>query len=326
MLRFFMGVLMVAILIVKSTIVPAGESPFLFSCGAGAMSGSVNIAEVKGFFLENGINGKVISFRKGQVGFDTYIAEKADIGLASVMNIVMTDFDVQKHKIIGTLSYTDNQTKVLARKSAGIYGVKDLKGKRIATVSSTVSHFYLCKLLVLNGISCSDIDLVFMSKKKLPKAIASGEVDAVCQHGIPIENAKKLLKDDWTMIRDGLIHRKPVFLIAPVALLNNSSGKVTGVLKSILRAERFIQTDTEECIRILANAKKYSFEAMKETVTKEIEYDLSLRQTIYMALETVEQWAIDSHLVKREQPRNYMDFVDYGPLESVAPEKVSIIR
>lgn len=325
MLRLFMCWL-TAVFVFGCSVASAGEPPLWISSGAGAMSGAVNIAEAKGFFLDNGINGKVKAFRKGNIGFRKYLASQTDLSTTGVVSLVMTDFDLSKHKIIGTLSYTDNQTKLLARKSAGISDIIDLRGKKIATVRSTVAHFYLCKLLVLNGISCNDVELVFMNKKQLPHAIASGDVDAVCQHGMPIEKSKELLKDDWVLFRDALIHRKTIFLIAPVKWLENSPGEVKAVLKSILKAEDFIQENPDESIRILAKAKNYPFNAMRDTVRNEIEYHLSLKQSIYMSLETVEQWAIDNQLVKRDKPRNYMDFIDYGPLEVLAPERVTIIR
>lgn len=134
------------------------------------------------------------------------------------------------------------------------------------------------------------------------------------------------MKEDWVIFQDALIHRKVNFLIAPVAWLEANPEQVTAVLTSILKGEKFIHSNPDDSIRILAKAKNYTLDAMGETVRNEIEYHLSLKQTIYMALENVEKWAIDNNLVNRDQPRNYMDFVDYGPLGAVSPERVSIIR
>ncbi|MEH0021539.1 MAG: ABC transporter substrate-binding protein [Desulfobacter sp.] len=290
------------------------------------MSGAVNVAEAKGFFLEKGIDGKVKRFRKGQIAFDNYLSGQVDLATTGVINVVLTDFDLSKHKLIGTLAYTDNQTKVLARKSSGITKPSDLQGKKIATVRATTAHFYIDKFLVLNNIPRDAIDIVFMTKKQLPRAIANGEVHAICQHGMPIENAKKALKDDWVMFHEGSIHRKPVFIIAPKLWLDKKPEQVNNILKAILKADRFIQTDTDESIRIIAKAKGYPFEAMSEAVRDEINYDLSLKQYLYMLLENVEQWAIENNLVKRKTPRNYLDFIDYAPLKTVAPDKVTIIH
>ena len=308
------------------TVATANERKLLFSSGAGAMSGAVNVAEAKGFFLEKEILGKVARYRNGQVSFKKYLSGDVDLATTGVINIILTDFDLSKHKLIGTLAYTDNQTKVLAKKSSGVNIPSDLRGKKIATVRATTAHFYIDKFLVLNNIPRDEVDIVFMTKKQLPQAIANGEVDAICQHGMPIENAKTALKEDWVMFKDGSIHRKPVFIIAPVTWLEAKPEQAKNILRAILKADKFIQTNMDESIRIIAKAKGYPFEAMSEAVRDEINYDLSLKQYLYMLLENMEQWAIDNNLVERKKPRNYLEFIDYRPLEAVQPDKVTIIR
>ncbi|MEH0021538.1 MAG: ABC transporter substrate-binding protein [Desulfobacter sp.] len=318
--------LLFAMFIFGGSVVMAGENTLWFTSGAGAMSGTVNIAEAKGFFLEKGIDGKVKRFSKGQIGFENYLSGQSDFSICNVISIVMTDFDMSAHRIIGTLSYTDTQTKVLARKSSGIKTPADLKGKKIATVRATTAHFYIDKFLELNNVPRNEVDIVFMKKKQLPDAIASGEVDALCQHGMPIENAKKALKNDWVMFKDGSIYGKAVFITAPKAWLSKHPAQAKGILKAILKADRFVRTDTDESIRIIAKAKGYTVEAMREAVRDEIVYDLSLNQALYDSLKDMEQWAVQNNLVKRKTPRNYLKFIDYSPLDAVQPDKVTIIR
>lgn len=318
--------LLFAMFIFGGSVAMAGENTLWFTSGAGAMSGTANIAEAKGFFLEKGIDGKVKRFSKGQIGFENYLSGRSDFSICNAISIVMTDFDLSAHRIIGTLSYTDTQTKVLARKSNGIKAPADLKGKKIATVRATTAHFYIDKFLELNNVPRNEVDIVFMTKKQLPDAIASGEVDALCQHGMPIENAKKALKNDWVMFKDGSIYGKAVFITAPKAWLSKHPAQAKDILKAILKADRFVRKDTDESIRIIAEAKGYTVEAMREAVRDEIVYDLSLNQALYDSLEDMEKWAVQNNLVKRKEPRNYTKLVDYSLLESVAPDKIAIIR
>lgn len=164
-----------------------------------------------------------------------------------------------------------------------------------------------------------------MNKKQLPQAIAKGEVGAICQHGMPIENVKKALKDDWLIFQEKPIHRKPVSLIAPKKWLIEQPAQAKGILKAILKADKFIQANTDESIRILAKAKGYPFEVMGEAVRDEPNFDLSLKRYLYMLFENMEQWAIDNNLVKRKKLRNYLDFFNYSLLEAVVSDKVTII-
>lgn len=324
MKRFF--ACFIVVVLFHGTVVMAEEKEMWFSTGAGAMAGAINVAEAKGFFLEQNINGKAKRFNKGKIAFDNYLSSQVDFAAINIISVVLTNFDLSEHRLIGTLAYTDNQTKVLVRKSAGIATPTDLRGKKIATPVATTGHFYLYKFLTLNGIPASDVEIVFMNSKQMGRAIVKGEVDAICQHGMPIENAKKALKDDWLIFQEESIHRTPVSLIAPKKWLLEQPEQAKGILKGILKANKFIQTNTDESIRILAKAKGYPFQVMSEAVRNEINFDLSLKQYLYMLFENMEQWAIDNNLVNRKKPRNYLEFIDYRPLEAVQPDKVTIIR
>nr|WP_287412785.1 ABC transporter substrate-binding protein [Pseudodesulfovibrio sp.] len=324
MKRFSLLALCFALL--TASIAMADQTKLTFSVGSGPMAGSLNIACDQGFLAQDGIDGKVNSYKNGKQSFDKYLAGKDDFVACSIIPIVLTDFDKTKHRLVGTLSYTDNQTKVLAKKSAGINSISDLKGKTIATVNATTAHFYICKFLEINGVSCNDVKIVFLSKKQMPAAIANGKVDALCMHGMPIEKAKKMLGDDWLIFQDDTIMRKCVTMVTSTDMVTKTPETLKSVLRAILKADSLLKTDIEKSVQILAKDKKYPVEVMENTVRNEIDYDLSIRQSLLLMLEDVELWAIRNNLVNRKTPRNYLDLISYDPLKEVAPKKVTLIH
>ncbi len=60
-----------------------------------------------------------------------------------------------------------------------ISSVKDLKGKKIGVEIGFVSHLLLLKALEANAMSESDVTLVNMPTHETPKALASGDVEAI---------------------------------------------------------------------------------------------------------------------------------------------------
>ncbi|NDV19080.1 transporter substrate-binding domain-containing protein [Pseudodesulfovibrio sp. JC047] len=318
--------LVLSCILLTATYALAGQTELTFSSGAGPMAGALNIARIQGYMAENGIDGKIHSYKNGKQSFDKYLAGIDDFGTCSIIPIVLTDFDTTQHRLVGTLSYTDNQTKVLVRKSAGIQTVADLKGKTIATVNATTAHFYISKFLEINGVSCDDVKIVFLTKKAMPEAIATRQVDALCMHGMPIENAKKLLGDDWAIFEDGTILRKYVVMVTSTKMVTETPDTLKGVLRAVLKADDFLKKNIDTSISILAKDKRYPLAVMDETVRHEMDYDLSIRQSLLLMLEDVEKWAIENQLVSRKTPRNYLELIAFEPLEAIAPNKVTLIH
>lgn len=304
----------------------ADQSPLIIVTGPGELCGSVIIAQEKGFFKEYGLTTITKSLKREKSAFQTYEQGNADIAVHSSIHLVRSDFDASRHLIIGTVSYSDNQMKLLARKSAGITNIADLKGKKIALPPAGFAHFFLEKLLLFNGMTLDDVEEVFVSKKDIPNAIQTGLADSTINHGVPIEKTKEVLGDDYVIFQNPAIHRKTNQLLVPREWVEKNREQAKGMLRAILKAEKFIKTNTEECIEIIARVKKYNIEDMARAVRNEMDFHLSLKQSIFNELEGMEVWALDNNIVSRKTPRNYFKMVDYSLLEEIAPERVTIIR
>ncbi|WP_320041584.1 ABC transporter substrate-binding protein [uncultured Desulfobacter sp.] len=305
----------------------AEHFPLTISTSWGAMDAAVIIAQEKGFFKEQRIKATTTAMSiRGTRGFQAYVQGKADATCTTSLHIVRSNFDPSLHVIIGTLSYTDNQMKLLAKKSAGITRVSDLKGKKIAVPRAGFAHFYLEKFLLFNGLTLNDVEAVFVSKKKIPGSIESGLAHATMQHGVPIAETKKILGKDYVIFQNPAIHRKSQHFLVPRKWVAQHREQAKGLLRAILKGEEFIKTHTEESIEILAKAKKYDIRDMAHTVLHEMDYYLSLKQSIFTNLEGIEQWALDNNIVERKTPRNYFEMIDYSLLEEIDPKRVTIIR
>jgi len=301
--------------------------PLTISTSWGAMDAAVIIAQEKGFFKEQGIKTTTTAMSiRGTRGFQAYLQGKADATCTTSLHIVRSDFNPSHHVIIGTLSYTDNQMKLLARKSAGITRVSDLKGKKIAVPRAGFAHFYLEKFLLFNGLTLNDVEAVFVDKKKIPGTIKRGMAHATMQHGLPIAETKKILGEDYVIFQNPVIHRKSQHFLVPRKWVAQHREEAKGLLRAILKGEKFIKSHTEESIEILAKAKKYDIRDMAHTVRHEMNYCMSLEQSIFTNLEGIEQWALDNNIVERKTPRNYLEMIDYSLLEEIDPKRVTIIR
>ena len=95
------------------------------------------------------------------------------------------------------MNVTQGLYRIVARRSAGIESVADLKGKKIATIPQTSSGYFLHVMLAREGLSYADIQAVPLSPlSNMTKALADRQVDAVVIWEPESENSVRVLGDD----------------------------------------------------------------------------------------------------------------------------------
>ena len=95
------------------------------------------------------------------------------------------------------LTVTEGHYRIVARRSAGIATLADLKGKRIATVPPTSAGYFLNVMLASAGLTMADVQTVPITPlAEMPNALAKGRLDAVVIWEPYSENAARALGDD----------------------------------------------------------------------------------------------------------------------------------
>lgn len=97
---------------------------------------------------------------------------------------------------------------LVGRRSAGITGAADLRGKRIATIAYTSAHFSLVKLLRTVGLSEDDVTAVDMAIEDMPGALVRGEVEAVSIWEPCGNDCAEALGSDAVVMQDAALYRE----------------------------------------------------------------------------------------------------------------------
>ena len=106
-------------------------------------SALIFIAQEKGYFAEQGLNVEMIKFSSGKMALDALLGDGVDFATTADFPLTLAGLSDQEVGIIATIGYGDD-IKVIARKDAGISEIKDLEGKKIATLKGGGGDF-LCK-------------------------------------------------------------------------------------------------------------------------------------------------------------------------------------
>ncbi len=314
---------------------------FLFAINANAQEmtkriilGSVNsfitapvwIAENRGYFKEESLDVRIREFDHGKAAMNTLLSSKdLDICTVAPTPIVFHSFVRNDFLIISSMVYTDNILKVLARQDKGIKSPLDLIGKRVGVTKGSNGQYFLDLFFAFNSIVPSKVETIDLSPAELPPALVDGRVDAICIWEPHIRSTQKLLGKKALVLPSDGIYRGDFFFVARKNYVKNNPETIERFLKSIEKAEEFIQENEGESIDIVSERLGLDKELTASTRNL-YSFSLTLDQATLMSLEDVARWAIKKKITDKKDVPNYLDFMYLDALEKTKPEAITIIR
>lgn len=153
------------------------------------------------------------------------------------------------------LTVTEGRYRIIARRSAGIATLADLKGKRIATLATTSAGFFLARMLAQAQLSFADIMPVRISPiEGMAEALARREVDAVAiwePHG---GNAALALGEDRIEFPGDGVYRELFNLNTTAGNLTDpvKRHRIVGFVRAIIDASEAIARDPVPAQKLVA--------------------------------------------------------------------------
>ena len=161
------------------------------------------------------------------------------------------------------LTVAEGLYRIVARKSAGISSVADLRGKRIATSTLSSSGYFLHLMLAREGMTFADVEVRHvMPYTVIVEALRNGEVDAISIWEPHSENALQMLGDDGLELKGAGVYRELFNLNTTATALADPDKR-----KQIVQFVRELIATTEDMNRaprraqeLVASAGGYTFE------------------------------------------------------------------
>jgi len=98
--------------------------------------------------------------------------------------------------------------RIVARRSAGISRLSDLKGKKVGTALSTSAHYFLSKMARTAGLAETDVTAVAVPLPDMPAALKRGDVDAIAIWEPQAYNSEQALGADSIVFQDRSVYRE----------------------------------------------------------------------------------------------------------------------
>ena len=151
--------------------------------------------------------------------------------------------------------------RVVARRSAGIKSVGDLRGKKIAVAPNTSAHYYLVKSLAVAGVKEDAITAVPVNPiTGMSGMLANREVDAVAIWEPEAENSARVLGADAIVFQDRGLYREHFNLQTSTKVLSNPEKRsaLVAFLRSLMGASAGLRERPMEFWPLLSSKLNYT--------------------------------------------------------------------
>lgn len=148
-------------------------------------------------------------------------------------------YSVEHPELRIILNVTKGLYRIVARKSAGINSIADLRGKKVATIAQTSSGYFLSRMLASAGLTFEDIDARPITPlARMSEALANREVDAVVIWEPYSANAVEALQGDVVEFADDSIYSEHFNLNSTAANLADPAKrpKIVAFVRAVMDA------------------------------------------------------------------------------------------
>jgi NitT/TauT family transport system substrate-binding protein len=226
------------------------------------------------------INGGIPNLMRGEV----------DAATNAETQLLRQSIDDPSLRVI--LTEAESFYRIVARRSAGIGSLKDLRGKKIAVAPDTSAHYYLVKSLALAGVEESAVTAVtVMPITRMSAALKNREVDAVAIWEPESENSAAALGSDAIVLQDRRVYRELFNLQTSTRVLNDATkrGPLMEFVKALVTASAGLRDRPQEFRPLLASKLNYT-EAVIARSWPQLRYAGSMADDLLDVMTEEERW------------------------------------
>jgi len=153
------------------------------------------------------------------------------------------------------LTLAEARYRIIARRSAGIRRIEDLRGKKVAATVNTSSQYYLREMLRKSGMLLeSDVRFVNLEGPDMPAALKRGDVDAVAIWEPHAQNSLDALGSDAVDLQDPSVYRERFNLNTTTKVLQdpNKRRALVEFLRAVTRASDLARRQPVQARTLLA--------------------------------------------------------------------------
>jgi NitT/TauT family transport system substrate-binding protein len=236
----------------------------------------------------NGLYGGTVTVING--GIPELTRGEVDAATNAETQLLRRSIDDPSLRIIFTEA--ESFYRIVARRSAGIKSVRDLRGKKIAVAPNTSAHYYLVRSLSAAGVAEDAVSAVSVTPiTRMSGMLANHEVDAVAIWEPESENAVTALGTDAIVFQDRRLYRELFNLQTSTRVLSNPQKREALVefLRSLKTASEGLRKRPRDHWPLLSSKLNYT-EAVISKSWPQLRYAGSMASDLLDVMVEEERW------------------------------------
>ena len=236
----------------------------------------------------NGIYPGPVTVSNG--GVPNLTSGAADVATNAETQLLRQSVDDPDLRVIFTV--TENFYRIVARKSAGIQKVADLKGKRVTVPRNTSAAYFLAKMLATAKLTEADVTIVPIDPaNQMSAALRDGRVDAVAMWDPETARAVMAVGDDAVVLQDKTVYRELFNLNTSAKVLADPAKRkaVVEFLRSLITATERLQAKPQDFWPYISTRVTHPVDLLEKS-WPELRFTNGIVPDLLNVLEEEEKW------------------------------------
>jgi NitT/TauT family transport system substrate-binding protein len=251
---------------------------------------AVNMTTVESapvFLAAQGAAGREMTLTGG--GIPLLVNRSADAATNSETQILLRSIESPDLRIVMTVA--ECEYRIVARRSAGIRRLVDLRGRKVGAPANTSAEYYFSKMLRTVKLDEPDVTVVPMAVADMAAAMKRGEVDAVSGWEPGAQDSIAALGSDAIVFQDPPVYRELFNLNTTAGVLSDPVKRRTlvDVVRGIVGASRDVRARPAH-VRPLLSSRINVPEATIAAVWRHFRFPASVPRDTLDVLVDEEQW------------------------------------
>lgn len=282
------------------------------------------IANQKGFFEDQGVEVKLLEFSSGVSASNALSAGEVHLANSSEFAFVSNSLRNPGLKLVASIARI-NDVNLFTRKDKGIAKASDLIGRKVGLTRRGIGEFFLGEYLAINGLDIQEVELVNLRPAEIVAGLVKGNIDAGITWDPHVFKTQTALGDNFVLLPEQDSYYYHFVLTGKGIWVESHQKEVQAILRGLIKAQQFAAEEPERAQKIIAERFRLDPLFVRKTWHKFV-LEVTILQSLVSLMEQEAHWLIDNGHVDGALVPNFLDIIETGPLQAVAPDAVKMIN